>query len=342
LKDIENYICKNINLEISDKDFFVLLGPTGSGKTTILNIIAGLADYEGNVMFDGKPVDSVPVKNRGIGYLFQNLLLFPHMNVFENVAYSLRTRYRPENEVEDIVNELLKSMNIFYLKERYPKNLSGGEQQRVAIARVLAYKPNILLLDEPFNNLDLRTRKHLRLEIKQLHKELGVTSVFVTHNLIEAEELGDEVAILNDGKVQQIASPKELFSSPVNDHVSEFIGTPNIIECDYCKILGNELAEIGFAGLSLVVPYEDRKVEKVAISPGDIFISKEEIPGPRLNVFKGKIDKIDNLGPILRIKIKVAKRTFVAEIPKDSSYKEELKVDDDVFLKIRLKSIKVF
>jgi ABC-type Fe3+/spermidine/putrescine transport system ATPase subunit len=329
-------------LEITDRDFFVLLGPTGSGKTTILNIIAGLADYKGNVMFDGKPIDSVPIKNRGIGYLFQNLLLFPHMSVFENVAYSLRTRNKQEDEIKNRVNKLLKSMNISYLKDRYPKNLSGGEQQRVAIARVLAYEPNILLLDEPFNNLDLRTRKHLRLEIKQLHKELGVTSVFVTHNLIEAEELGDKVAILNDGKVQQIAAPKELFSSPINDSVSEFIGTPNIIECDYCKILGNELAEIGFAELSLIVPYEDKKIEKIAISPSDIFISKEEIPGPRLNVFKGKIDKIDNLGPIVRIRVKVARKILIAEIPRNSSYREKLKVSDDVFLKIRLKSIKVF
>ena len=211
LKNIKNFIYHDVNLEISDKEFLVLWGPTGAGKTTLLNVIAGLIEYEGSVLFDGVPANGLPVYQRKVGYLFQNLILFPHLDVKANIAYSLTVRGRPKKEVELKVGKLLKLMKIEHLAERFPKDLSGGEKQRVALARAIAPSPEILLLDEPLNNLDSHTTKYLRMEIRQLQRELGITTVYVTHCFEEAFALADRVAVLNNGKIVRVDSPENIF-----------------------------------------------------------------------------------------------------------------------------------
>lgn len=202
LENISKYVYKYVNLEIFDKELLVLLGPNGAGKSTLLNVIAGLIDYEGSVFFDNKPVDRLPANKRRIGYLFQELNLFPHFDVVANVAYGLKVQKRPQNEINAKVEELLQIMKIKHLSSRYPKELSGGEKQRVALARALANSPHILLLDEPMNSLDYRTSKHLRTEFKILQKKLGITTLYVTHNFYEAEEMAERIAVLDKGRVE--------------------------------------------------------------------------------------------------------------------------------------------
>jgi len=193
-------------MTVFDGELLVVLGPNGAGKTTLLNIIAGLVDYEGTVLFDGVPVDKAPTNERQIGYLFQNLALFPHLDVASNVGYSLKINGKKKEEIMREVDELLRLVKIGHIKHRYPKNLSGGEKQRVALARALATSPKVLLLDEPFNSLDSGMCKCLRREIREIHREMGITTVFVTHNLADAEEMGDRFVVLNEGKIQQVTS----------------------------------------------------------------------------------------------------------------------------------------
>jgi len=289
LKNINNFICQNINLKIADKELLVLLGPTGAGKTTLLNIIAGLIDYQGTILFDDTPIDKLPVNVRRTGYLFQNLALFPHLDVASNISYGLRMKGMSSKKVKAKLDELLKLMKIENIAHRYPKNLSGGEKQKVALARALAPSPDILLLDEPLNSLDFRTSRYLRMEFLRLQKELEITSIYVTHDLVEAEEMADRVAIIHNGKLEQVGVPQEVFLKSENESVSNFLGTPNILDCEYCRVLGEELVEVNCGGIKIIVPHEGNEVRKIAISPSHIYVSREKPPGPDLNRFKGMI-----------------------------------------------------
>ena len=211
LKNINNFISHDINLEISDREFLVLWGPTGAGKTTLLNIIAGLIKYKGSVLFDGSPVDKFPVYQRKTGYLFQNLILFPHLSVKANIAYGLRVQGKPKSETESRAEELLELMGIEHLAGRFPKDLSGGEKQRVALARAIAPSSEIMLFDEPLNSLDFHAARHLRTEIHRLHRKLGFTTIYVTHCFEEASALADRVAVLNSGRIVRVDSPENIF-----------------------------------------------------------------------------------------------------------------------------------
>ena len=204
LQNIRNFVCQGTNLEVHPGELLVLLGPNGAGKTTLLNVIAGLVPYEGSVRFDGDAVDAVPAKDRQVGYVFQDLVLFPHLDVRANVGYGLRAGDRSGHAIDARVNELLGLLSISHLAARYPAKLSGGEKQRVALARALAPHPRILLLDEPFSSLDSQTSSFLRTELKLLQRNLGTTTVFVTHDLAGAEEIADRVAVIQDGLVEQI------------------------------------------------------------------------------------------------------------------------------------------
>jgi len=342
LKNISNKICKKINLTINGEEMLVLAGPTGAGKTTLLNIIAGLDNYSGNIYFDGRPIDKVPPRQRGIGYLFQDLALFPHLNVYFNVAYGLIARKKSLNDIEEKVVGLLKLLNIEHLKDRYPKNLSGGEKQKVALARTLAISPKVLLLDEPFSNIDLQTRKYLRIEVKNLQKKLKITTVFVTHNLIEAEEMGDRIAIMCEQEIQQVTSPKDLMFSPKNEKVANFIGKPNILKCDYCRSLEGEIAKVKCGGISLVVPYEGKKIEKILIFPRDIYVSPIKPPTSVMNGHWGIITEIMPLSSLVRFKVKVKNNILLAELPKDLFYSLGLKSNKRVFLILKFRGIRVW
>jgi ABC-type Fe3+/spermidine/putrescine transport system ATPase subunit len=342
LKNICKHVCRDVNLEIFDKELLVVLGSNGAGKTTLINIIAGLTDYEGSVLFDNVPVDTLPANRREVGYLFQGLVLFPHLDVVANIAYGLSARKWPANRIESRVYELLKLMNIEHLASRYPKQLSGGEKQRVALARAIAPSPRVLLLDEPLSSLDAQTAKYLRTELKQLQRRLGITAVYVTHDLMEAIDMADRVAVIHNGHVEQVAEPEKILFYPEGEMVSDFIGAPNILDCDYCQNLGQGIMEVTRGGLKLIVPHEGETIHKVAILPRHIYVSETKPPGQGVNGFQGVITEIKYARNTVRIGIAVAENNLVAEIPYHIFEGMNLAVGKEVFLILRMRRIRVY
>ena len=237
LRNIRNYVFNDLNMEIYDKELLVVTGPNGAGKSTLLATIAGLANYDGNVLFDGVTVDRIPTNERRVGYLFQNLALFPHLNVASNIGYGMAVKGDGKTEIAQNVDELLGLVRIEHLRDRYPKNLSGGEQQRVALARALAVSPEVLLLDEPFNSMDNGTCQCMRKEISKIQKDRGITTVLVTHNPEEAEEMGDRIVTIAGGKIRETET--QCSCSPQNAHNTyNTHNTENCADCTidcYCK-----------------------------------------------------------------------------------------------------------
>lgn len=340
LKSISNFICNKVNLKIFDKELFVLLGSNGAGKSTLLNIIAGLTNYEGEVLFDKININKLPTRKRKIGYLFQDLHLFPHFNVFSNIAFSLKIMKKNVNKTESRVEELLDLLKIKNLANRYPRELSGGEKQRVALARALSSDPEVLLLDEPLSKIDLQSSKYFRTELKQVQKKLGITTIYVTHNLKEAEEIADRIAIMHKGNIEQVGKPEDIFFSPVNENVSEFIGRPNILICNKIINLGNGIARVDCHDLSIIIPNDHKVVSKIALLPQDIYISKTLPPGPNINRFKGRIIDINISNEIVRIMVRVGSKTLCSELPYYLFERMDLQIGKDVFLIFKLKNIK--
>ena len=340
LRNISNFICRNINLKISGGELLVLLGPTGAGKTTLLNIISGLTPYEGSILFDDEPIDKIPVSRRGIGYLFQDLALFPHLDVRSNIIYGLLIKKLGQDQIEARLDEMCNLLSIRHLMGRYPKDLSGGERQRVAVARAIAPSPRILLLDEPFNNLDIKTRKYLRLEFKRILKGLGLTTIFVTHDFKEAEEMGDRLAVIDSGKLEQVATPQEIFFSPNGDKVANFLGSPNIFDCDNYEALGNGLVKASCEGLTIITVWEGGKLNKIAISPEDIYVSRNEPLGPPINRYKGTIIEEISLNSVVTIKIKTTSKDILVRMRKEDFIAESLTVGSDVFFILPLRNLK--
>jgi spermidine/putrescine transport system ATP-binding protein len=227
----DNQVLKNLNLYIRDKEFITLLGPSGCGKTTTLRIIAGFVDPdEGEVIFDGKKINHIPPYKRQVNTIFQRYALFPHLNVYENVAFGLRIKKLPEKEIKETVEEMLALVNLKGFNKRNITSLSGGQQQRVAIARALAVKPRVLLLDEPLGALDLKLRKDMQVELKNIQQRLGITFIYVTHDQEEALSMSDTVVVMNEGVIQQIGTPIDIYNEPKNAFVADFIGESNILD----------------------------------------------------------------------------------------------------------------
>ena len=271
----EEQIIDNMNLYIRDKEFITFLGPSGCGKTTTLRIIAGfLQPDSGEVIFDGKVINDVPPHKRQLNTIFQRYALFPHLNVYENIAFGLRLRKISEKEIKETVTEMLSLVNLKGFERRNISSLSGGQQQRVAIARALAVKPKILLLDEPLGALDLKLRKDMQVELKNIQKRLGITFIYVTHDQEEALSMSDTIVVMNGGKIQQIGTPLDIYNEPKNAFVADFIGESNIIEgvmrADFwVEMAGNKFKclDKGFG--------VDEEVD-VVVRPEDVDIVKAE------------------------------------------------------------------
>lgn len=224
-------IIENMNLYIRDKEFITFLGPSGCGKTTTLRIIAGFQEPDsGDVVFDGKIINGVPPHKRQLNTIFQRYALFPHLNVYENIAFGLRLKKTPEKEIKEAVTEMLALVNLKGFERRNISSLSGGQQQRVAIARALVVKPRVLLLDEPLGALDLKLRKDMQVELKNIQKRLGITFIYVTHDQEEALSMSDTIVVMDSGVIQQIGTPTDIYNEPKNAFVADFIGESNIIE----------------------------------------------------------------------------------------------------------------
>ncbi len=220
---------RDFNLEIADKEFLVLVGPSGCGKSTALRMLAGLEDItEGSIFIEERRVNGVPAKDRDIAMVFQSYALYPHMTVYDNIAFGLRLRRMPKDEMDPKVKEAASILGVDTLLDRKPGQLSGGQRQRVAVARAIVREPKVFLLDEPLSNLDAKLRVHTRAEISKLHQRLGTTFVYVTHDQVEAMTMADRIAVMNEGIIQQVGSPQKLYDEPVNVFVAGFIGSPSM------------------------------------------------------------------------------------------------------------------
>ncbi|MBI4186310.1 MAG: ABC transporter ATP-binding protein [Chloroflexi bacterium] len=339
---IGSFSLKDINLTIGDGEYFVILGPTGAGKTVFLECIAGLHHVkQGQIWINGREVTRLTPEERNLGYVPQDYVLFPFLNVVDNIGFGLRQTRSSKSEMHRRIKSLAELLGISPLLERDVNTLSGGEKQRVALARALATSPRILLLDEPLSNLDLQTSKYLRLELLRIHRELGITIVHITHNQVEAEEMADRIAIINIGSLEQVGKPHDVFFYPENEIVSDFIGAMNILDCDSYRPLGNGLAEADCGGLRIILAHDGDSVRRIALFPRDIYVSDTQPPGPQINRFKGTITSIASRGATVRLEIKIGEKTLYAEMPDDIFGGMNLAVGKEVFLILKLRRMRV-
>ena len=295
LKDIfvsfgDEKVLDGLNLEIRDKEFITLLGPSGCGKTTTLRIIAGFLDADGgDVFFEQNKINGVPSYKRQVNTIFQRYALFPHLNVYENVAFGLRVKKLKENEIKEIVTEMLHLVNLDGFEKRSISTLSGGQQQRVAIARAIANKPKVLLLDEPLAALDLKLRKDMQKELRRIQRQLGITFVFVTHDQEEALTMSDRVVVMNKGKIQQIGTPQDIYNEPENAFVADFIGESNILDGVMRKDFVAEFS--GHVFDCLDKGFASNENVDVVVRPEDVDI----VPVDK-GMLKGTVTSVDFLG----------------------------------------------
>jgi iron(III) transport system ATP-binding protein len=320
-------VVSRAGFSIGEGELFTLLGPSGCGKTTLLRLIAGFyAPDEGEIRFDDRRVNDVPPHERGIGMVFQNYALWPHMTVHQNVAYGLKLRRVGGAEIEQRVKGALDKVQLAGLGDRYPGQLSGGQQQRVALARALVLNPKILLLDEPLSNLDAKIRIQVRAEIRKLQKELGITTVYVTHDQEEALTLSDRIAVLNQGKLFQVGAPRELYERPANRFVADFIGINNLVDGTVRAVdaAGGRLTVDSALGALGALPNAQlRAGDKcvICVRPENVAIG--EVAGER-NAVRGTIAFAAYLGNTLRYDVDLGHGvTFKADI-KDPWHHEQL------------------
>lgn len=308
LQGITNFILKRVDLHIAQGELIVIIGPSGSGKTTLLNVIAGLASYEGRVLFSGRPIDGLPAHRRRVGYLFQDLLLFPHLTVLRNLLLAMGRLEMNRREKLAWAAEALALFRLEPLQGRLPRDLSGGEKQRVALARAIASKPEILLLDEPFASLDFRTARYLRQEFRRLQKQLLLTTLFVTHNLYEARELADRVAVLRNGCIEGFDRPERIwFSGGIE---TDFLEKPNLLACRNQVSLANGLVEVQWGGMKVLAPDEGHPYTHLAILPHEVFISPLPPPGPPINRFTGTVQEVREHDGTAQVTIQVGDETL--------------------------------
>ena len=303
-------VVSGVTLSIQEGELFTLLGPSGCGKTTLLRLIAGFyAPDEGDILFDGQRVNDVPPHERGIGMVFQNYALWPHMTVFENVGYGLKMRSIAHSQIASRVDAVLEKVKLSGLGRRYPGQLSGGQQQRVALARALVLNPKILLLDEPLSNLDAKIRVQVRQEIRKLQKELGITTVYVTHDQEEALTLSDRIAVFNEGKVFQVGAPKELYERPANRFVADFIGVNNMIDGAVSAIEPGERrlrVKTAFGDMSALLDERFKTGDKCILCIRPENADVDGISAPDRNLLRGRITFAAYLGNTLRYDVEVA------------------------------------
>lgn len=340
-KKWENFSIHNVSLRVANGEYFITLGPTGAGKTLLLELIAGFHKPDsGKIRIDDGDVTGFPPEKRGIGFVPQEYMLFPHMTVAENVEFGLKMHNVPQAKREKMVKEILEFMGLSHLSGRLPMTLSGGEQQKTALARALVIKPKILLLDEPLSALDVSTQKKMQNELKRLHKELKITTVHVTHNQIEAFILADRLAIMKDGTIIQTGSPEQVFHKPKDDFVARFVGFENLLEGKVLESQGG-IAKIDIGGVVVEAVTERVGGCMVGIRPDEIIVSRQPFKSSMRNTLKGKFVDFMDMGSLVSLIVKVDGASLVALITKRSFLEMKLKKGSEVCLLFKASAVHI-
>ena len=328
-------VVHGVNLDVKDKEFLVLVGPSGCGKSTLLRMIAGLEEIsDGTISIDGKVVNDEAPKDRGLAMVFQNYALYPHMNVYENMAFGLKQRKTPKEDIQQRVQEVAEILGLEELLLRKPHELSGGQRQRVAMGRAMVRKPAIFLFDEPLSNLDAKLRIQMRAEIKLLHQRVKSTMVYVTHDQVEAMTLADRIVVLKDGYIEQVGTPLELFLNPVNVFVAGFIGTPpmNLRDCKITKDNSGDFLEFD-DGLKMPIPlrpdaiFETDQHVTMGLRTEEITIADEKQTIHPEWVFPGVVKVVEPLGNENHFHVEIQGVTFVARCEGRRIIKSGEKID---------------
>lgn len=308
-------VVQGINLEVNSEEFVVLVGPSGCGKSTTLRMLAGLEEISGGeVSIADRVVNDVAPKDRDVAMVFQNYALYPHLTVADNIAFGLRIRKMPKDEIAKTVADVAEILELTPLLERRPADLSGGQRQRVAMGRAIVRHPKVFLFDEPLSNLDAKLRTQMRAEIKQLHKRLGVTSVYVTHDQIEAMTLADRIVVMSDGKIEQVGTPMDLFNNPINTFVATFIGSPPMNLIEATAEVTNDGCYAKFQGQRCLIPSlkQLKNGEEVIIGIRPEYIDIVEVEGS--TAIDVKIDLVETLGSEALLHCKFGEKPFVIKV----------------------------
>ena len=320
--------CSQIDLAVNKGEFFTFLGPSGCGKTTILRLIAGfITPSRGTILLEGRDITRVPAEKRQVSMVFQEYALFPHLTVYRNIEYGLAIQKRPAKRIKEIIAYYMELTGLEGLENRAISELSGGEQQRVALARSLAVEPRVLLLDEPLSNLDARLRDKMRQEIKSLQRTLGITTIFVTHDQTEALTLSDRIAVFNQGRLVQAGTPQDVYARPATSFVAGFIGDANLFKASF----NGDEARFG-SDLRIRLSHAGSGGEFISIRPQDIEVSVSPLDGP--NVFKGVIEEIQLNGVWVDYLATVNGTTLRAAALNSVRSRQELSRGDVVYLAI--------
>jgi molybdate transport system ATP-binding protein len=347
--ELGEFHLRQIGLDIAPGEYFVVLGPTGAGKTVLLETIAGLYRPErGRILADGEEITDVPPERRGIGFVYQDYVLFPHLSVEENVAFGLHMQRQESEVIRKRVTEISELLGIDHLLHRRPDTLSGGEKQRAALARALVVEPRLLLLDEPLSALDPETREGLQRELARLHRELGTTTLHVTHDFEEAIALGDRIAVLNEGQVVQVGPPEEIFRKPTSEFVARFVGVRNIFQGEIHRLEDGGKA-LDLDGLEIaVVTKLDGKVHG-SIRPEDILLSREPLHSSARNAFRSRIVNIVDKGILVYVTVRVLldadpgrSPEFTCVITRTSAEEMKLREEMDVHIVFKASAVHVF
>ncbi|NLZ47882.1 MAG: ABC transporter ATP-binding protein [Clostridiales bacterium] len=337
----DNVVIPKLSLEIEKGEFFTLLGPSGCGKTTLLRMVAGFNSIEdGEISFNGKVINDIPAHKRNIGMVFQNYAIFPHMTVYENVEYGLKLRKLGKEEMKKRLDDILKVVKIEQYKDRLPDKLSGGQQQRVALARAIVIHPTVLLMDEPLSNLDAKLRVEMRTAIRDIQKKVGITTIYVTHDQEEALAVSDRIAIMNQGVIQQIGTPKEIYTRPVNTFVATFIGHSNLFEGKVT--VDNEGTAVVFPGgyklpmTNLSSRVKDKENVVISVRPEEFALSKNG------KGIKGKVHFSTFLGRYVNYEVELENGQIIEVSQESSDHEHIYNTGDRVTLEVDAKRINVF
>ncbi|HDL19040.1 MAG TPA: sn-glycerol-3-phosphate ABC transporter ATP-binding protein UgpC [Bacteroidetes bacterium] len=341
LKKVSKLFDKNIvavdsvNVTVKDKEFIVLVGPSGCGKSTTLRMIAGLEEISaGEIYIDGRLVNDVPPKDRDIAMVFQNYALYPHMTIYDNMAFGLKLRKYPKDKIRQRVEETAEILSITGLLKRKPKVLSGGQRQRVAVGRAIVRRPKVFLFDEPLSNLDAKLRVQMRAEISKLHQQLKSTMIYVTHDQVEAMTMGDRIVVMKDGKVHQLDTPLNLYHHPVNKFVAGFIGSPamNFLTCRVAK---NGKFKLMDGKIEIPVPekYQEKisvyvgKQVFLGIRPEDIYLPEKAFGVTEKLSLRNEVEVVEPMGNEVYIYLKTGAHNIIARLTADSLPKSGSQID---------------